>query len=89
MMVMALAILKVEQETADLADVGAHQLRMAKKDFVGAAIRVYLQLRKEEIEASMRAQMAKLDGSTRTELSLLTGISPEDIDRLGGTSGHE
>jgi hypothetical protein len=86
---MALAILKVEQETADLADVGAHQLRMSKKDFVGAAIRVYLQLRKEEIETNMRAQMAKLDGTTRTELSLLTGISPEDIDRLGGTSGDE
>jgi hypothetical protein len=88
-MVMALAILKVEQETVDLADAGARQLRIAKKDFVGAAIRVYLQLRNEEIEASMRADMARLDGTTRTELSLLTGISAEDIDRLGGASGHE
>jgi hypothetical protein len=81
---MALAILKVEQETADLADMGAHQLNMAKKDFVGEAIRVYLQLRKAEIETNMRAQMAKLDGTARSEISLLTGISGEDIDRLGG-----
>ena len=37
----------------------------------------------------MRTQMARLDGATRTELPVLTGISPGDIERLGGVSGRE
>jgi len=86
---MALAILKVDQEVADLADVGAHQLKMAKKDFVGEAVRTYLQLRRSEIEANMRATMALLDGSARSEVALLTGMSPERVDELGGVGEDE
>jgi hypothetical protein len=40
---------------------------MAKKGFVGAAIRVYFQLRKEEIKANMRAQMTQLGGTSGHE----------------------
>lgn len=81
---MTLAVLKVEQEYADLADIGAHQLKMAKKDFVGAAIKAYLEIRREEIRQNMLATMAKLDGSARSEVALLTGLSPERVDELGG-----
>ncbi|MEU4227967.1 hypothetical protein AB0F17_27070 [Nonomuraea sp. NPDC026600] len=84
MVVVTLAVLKVEQEYADLADIGAHQLKMAKKDFVAEAIKAYLEIRREEIRQNMLATMAKLDGSARSEISLLTGLSADRIDELGG-----
>ena len=32
----------------------------------------------------MMAMMARLDGSARSEISLLSGLTPERIDELGG-----
>jgi hypothetical protein len=43
-----------------------------------------LNLRRAEMRAAMQARLSKLDGSVKSSVSLLTGISPEDIDRLGG-----
>jgi len=59
---------------------------MTKKDLVGEAVRVYLELRRTELREAMLARLRRLDGSTKSSVSLLTGISPEDIDRLGGIS---
>jgi hypothetical protein len=81
---MALAVVKVEQEYADLAGIGAHQLHMSKKDLVGAAIVEYLERRREEIRINMQAVLAKLDGTARSEVALLSGVSAERIDELGG-----
>ena len=83
---MALVVLKVEEDVAELADIGAHQLKMAKKDLVAEAIKVYLEIRREEIRRSMQATLAKLDGTNRARLALLTGLSPEQIDAAGGIS---
>jgi hypothetical protein len=83
---MALVILKVDEDVAELADVGAHQLKMAKKDLVGEAIRVYLEIRREEIRQNMQATLAKLDGTNRSRLALLTGLTVEQIDAVGGIS---
>ncbi|WP_237702848.1 MULTISPECIES: hypothetical protein [Protofrankia] len=48
------------------------------------AVRVYLEIRREEIRARMREVMALLDGTNRSRLALLTGLTPEQIDAVGG-----
>lgn len=78
------APLKVDAEVDELLSDGAHFLGMTKKDLAGEAIRVYLNLRRMEMRAAMQAKLGKLDGSVKSSVALLTGISPEDIDRLGG-----
>jgi hypothetical protein len=57
---------------------------MTKKDLVAAAVRTYLELRREEVRASMREKLRKLDGSVESSVSLLTGLSPERMRELGG-----
>ncbi|WP_241247622.1 hypothetical protein [Candidatus Protofrankia datiscae] len=57
---------------------------MTKKDLVAEAVRVYLEIRREEIRARMREVMALLDGTNRSRLALLTGLTPEQIDAVGG-----
>lgn len=57
---------------------------MSKNDFVAAAARVYLEQRREEIRQRMIESMKLLDGSLSADISLLTSISPERIEELGG-----
>jgi hypothetical protein len=78
------APLKVDSAVDELITDGAHFLGMTKKDLVGEAVRVYLELRRTELREAMLAKLRRLDGSVKSSVSLLTGISPEDIDRLGG-----
>ncbi len=83
------APLKVDAEVDELITDGAHFLGMTKKDLVGEAVRVYLELRKAEMREAMLAKLRKLDGSVTSSVALLTGISPQDIDRLGGINEEE
>ncbi|MGD0557191.1 MAG: hypothetical protein ABSA93_19700 [Streptosporangiaceae bacterium] len=78
------APLKVDVDVDELIADGAHFLGMTKKDLVEEAVRVYLELRRAELREAMQSKLRKLDGSAKSSLSALTGISPEDIDRLGG-----
>jgi hypothetical protein len=78
--------LKVDPAVDELISQGAHFLGVTKKDLVAEAVRDYLAARREEIHAAMVDAMRVLDGSTRSRVALLTGIAPEDIDRLGGIS---
>ncbi|MEU8272256.1 hypothetical protein AB0B89_34535 [Sphaerisporangium sp. NPDC049002] len=81
---MALSPLKVDPEIDQLISNGAHFLGVTKKDLVAEAVRVYLEIRREEIRQKMLSAMAQLDGSNRSRLAMLTGLSPERIDELGG-----
>lgn len=81
---MALSPLKVDPEIDQLISNGAHFLGVTKKDLVAEAVRVYLEIRREEIRHKMLSAMAQLDGSNRSRLAMLTGLSPERIDELGG-----
>ncbi len=83
------APLKVDAEVDELITDGAHFLGMTKKDLVGEAVRVYLELRKAEMREAMLAKLRKLDGSVKSSVALLTGISHEDIDRLGGINEED
>ena len=79
------APLKVDAAVDELIADGAHFLQMTKKDLVGAAVRMYLEARREELRQSMLEKMARLDGSAEADIAMLTGISREKIRELGGT----
>lgn len=78
------APLKVDLETDQLITQGAHFLGVTKKELVADAVRMYIEHRREEIRQGMVESMRVLDGTTKARVALLTGISTEDIDRLGG-----
>ena len=76
--------LKVDPVIDELISQGAHFLGITKKDLVAEAVKDYLAARREEIHRRMAEAMKVLDGTTKSRVALLTGVSPEDIDRLGG-----
>ncbi|BCB85549.1 hypothetical protein Psuf_028620 [Phytohabitans suffuscus] len=78
------APLKVDPETDELISQGAHFLGMTKKDLVADAVRAYLAERREEIHNAMTEAMRVLDGTTKSRIALITTVSSQDIDRLGG-----
>jgi hypothetical protein len=79
------APLKVDPETDELISQAAHFLDMSKKDLVAEAVRAYLDQRREEIHRGMVASMKVLDGSLSASVAVLTGLSAERIEQLGGT----
>jgi hypothetical protein len=78
------APLKVDPETDELISQGAHFLGMTKKDLVAEAVRAYLAERREDIHTAMTEAMRVLDGTTKSRVAVITAISPQVIDRLGG-----
>nr|WP_242605641.1 hypothetical protein [Frankia sp. Cppng1_Ct_nod] len=76
--------LKVDPETDKLISQGAHFLGVTKKDLVAEAVRAYLEQRREELRAGMIAAMKVLDGSLKADVMLLTGLTAEEIDAVGG-----
>lgn len=81
--------LKIDPATDELITQGAHFLGMTKKDFVAEATRVYLDQQREKIRAGMIESMKVLDGSLTASVSLLTGLSPDKIEELGGVGDWE
>lgn len=76
--------LKVDPEIDKLISQGAHFLGLTKKDLVAEAVRVYLEQRREELRAGMVEAMQVLDGSLKSDVMLLTGLTAEEIDAVGG-----
>jgi hypothetical protein len=76
--------LKVDPETDKLISQGAHFLGLTKKDLVAEAVRIYLEQRREELRAGMVEAMQVLDGSLKSDVMLLTGLTAEEIDAVGG-----
>lgn len=83
------APLKVDPETDRLISHAAHFLGVSKKDFVADAVRAYLEQQREEIRRGMAESMKLLDGSLASSVSMLTGLSPERIEELGGAGEWE
>lgn len=75
---------KVDQETHALIAHGATALRMSQKDLLAAAVREYLGARREEINAALRRTMQAIDGTDASRVAMLTGLSRERLDELGG-----
>jgi hypothetical protein len=53
---------------------------VTKKDLVAD----YLGARREEIHRASVEAMRVLDGTTTARVALLTGVTAENVDRLGG-----
>ncbi|WP_214105013.1 hypothetical protein [Acrocarpospora catenulata] len=57
---------------------------MTKKEFVAQAVRVYLKVRQAELHAAMQEAMAQLDGTHTARVALVSGLTKEQIEELGG-----
>lgn len=80
----ALTPIKVAAETDQLIAHAAHFLHTSKKDVVDRAIRDYVEGHRDEINAGVRAALAQLDGTNTAAVSVMTGLSPERLNELGG-----
>jgi len=76
--------LKVDPETDKLISQGAHFLGLTKKDLVADAVRVYLEQRCEDLRVGMAEALQVIDGSVKSDIMLLTGLTAEEIDAVGG-----
>jgi hypothetical protein len=82
----SVAPLKVDAETDALITQGAHFLGVTKKDLVADAVRVYVAMRRADIERGVHEALSQLDGSRQAEVALLSGLSVEEINALGGVA---
>jgi predicted transcriptional regulator len=78
------APIKVDLATDELVSHAAHFLSRSKKDIVDAAVREYIDAHRDEINAGVKAELARLDGSDAAAVSLMTGLSADELDDLGG-----
>ena len=80
----ALTPIKVAAETDQLIAHAAHFLRTSKKDVVDRAVRDYVEANRDQINEGIRAALVQLDGTSTTAVSIMTGLSPERLEELGG-----
>lgn len=83
-MAAATAPIKVDLATDELVSQAAHFLSRSKKDLVDAAVREYIDAHRDEINAGITAALGQLNGTDAAAVSLMTGLSSEVIDDLGG-----
>lgn len=83
-MAAASAPIKVDVGTDQLISHAAHFMGKAKKDLVDAAVREYIDAHRSEINDGIRIALSQLDGSTTSAVSLLAGLSPDQLDEYGG-----
>jgi hypothetical protein len=83
-MATATAPIKVSAPTDELISHAAHFMSVSKKTVVEEAVREYIANHRDDIHAGVRDAISQLDGSTASAVSLLSGLSTEEIDDLGG-----
>jgi len=83
-MAVATAPIKVDAATDELVSHAAHFLSRSKKDIVDAAVREYIEAHREEINAGIRSALGQLNGTDGAALTLMTGLSSDEIEDLGG-----
>jgi len=74
----------VSPEGDRLITIGAHYLRMSKKDLVEAAVAFYLDARQEETQAGILELLSELDGSHASRVAMLVGMTRAELDSVGG-----
>jgi predicted transcriptional regulator len=84
MMATAVSPIKVDAETDRLLSDAAHFLGRSKKDVVDVAVRDYVDAHRDEINEGIRAALGRLDGSNASVVSLISGMSRDELDDLGG-----
>jgi len=83
-MATATAPIKVDTETDKLISHAAHFLQQSKKDVVDSAVREYIENHRDEIHAGVLDALSKLNGTTQNAVALVTGLSADELDELGG-----
>ncbi len=76
--------IKIDATTDDLVSHAAHFMSRSKKDIVQAAVREYINAHRDEINAGIRATLGQLNGTDAAAVSMMTGLSAEEIEDLGG-----
>lgn len=87
-MATALAPIKVGAETDKLISHAAHFMQRSKKDVVDLAIREFVDNHRDELQSAAVEALRSLDGTTESAVSLLTGMSSEELEELGGFSSQ-
>ncbi|WP_033340029.1 hypothetical protein [Catenuloplanes japonicus] len=80
----AVTPIKVDASTDQLISHAAHFLSRSKKDVVDTAVREYIENHRDEIQVAVTAALKQLDGTLAGSVSLLTGMSRDELDELGG-----
>ncbi|WP_051713079.1 hypothetical protein [Spirillospora albida] len=62
---------------------------MTEKDFVAEAARAHMEQRREEARRGVVESLKVLDGSLTESVAMLTGLSPQRIEALGGAGDWE
>jgi len=75
---------KVDAATDRLISDAAHFLGRTKKDVVGDAVREYVETHRAELNEAIKQSLSRLDGSTASAVSLLTGMDADELAELGG-----
>jgi hypothetical protein len=78
--------IKVDIQTDKLISHAAHFLGRSKKDVVDIAVREYIENHREAIQNGVSEALQQLDGTVASSVALLTGLSPEELDDVGGVS---
>jgi predicted transcriptional regulator len=75
---------KVSAETDQLLTEASHFLARSKKDIVDAAVRDYVDAKRDEINAGIRDSLSRLDGTRAAVISEISGLSRKQLEELGG-----
>lgn len=78
------APIKVDAATDELVSHASHFMSRSKKDIVDAAVREYIDAHRDEINAGVKSALSQLNGTDAAAVSMMTGLSAEEIDDLGG-----
>jgi len=80
---------KVDPKVDELISSGANFLGITKKDLVAEAVQFYLDARREEMRERMRSLMRQLDGTRASRVALLSGLSREQLEAIGGVDERD
>ena len=83
-MATATSPIKVDAATDELISHAAHFMSRSKKDIVDAAVREYIDAHRAEIVQGIAGALAQLNGTESNAVSVMTGLSAEELDDLGG-----
>lgn len=81
---MATAPIKIDIATDELVSHAAHFMSRSKKDIVDAAVREYIDAHRNEINAGIKTALGQLNGSAVGAVSMMTNLSADELDDLGG-----
>ena len=80
------APIKVDLHTDQLISHAVHFLGRSKKDVVDVAVREYVENHRNDIQDGVSEALRQLDGSITGSVALLTGLSPAELEEVGGVS---